>query len=457
MRSSLSTEDSFVRNAAYMITGSGAGILIQLLAAPIIARIYQNTDVYGLFGVFSVYTNTLGGMAMLGYNMAFVLPSDERGFIRVLKLSIWIAALWCLLVSLVFIVGGQPLGSVLQMDGLGIWLYMIGPVAFLVAIDRILNDWSVRQRQFRQATIYGTTNMFANKGFNIVYGKYVSNHVDGLLWTHLLNYVLNPFLSAVFVVKNFRKTLLTKVSAAELKATAIEYVHYPRFFFWGSSVQVLSASLPSVLLPVLGYGLGAAALFNWAIMVLELPLRMMGSGVSSVFLNKSAEIVRQRPEELAHHSRKLFKAMLVLTSVSMSILYVLGEPLFAFMLGNTWREAGTIASILSLYYFFRLLSVPLSVLFGVLRREREFFYYHMLIFGVRILSLVAGAAYTDDLFALMTWFSIANAAVYVVFTLRVLVLSGIAFRSALSMLMVWTTGTFAVCALLKWMIFSTWF
>lgn len=449
LKSSLTTEDSFVRNAAYMVTGSGAGILIQLLTVPVIARIYDNPEVYGLFGLFSVYTNTLGGMAMLSYNMAFVLPEDETVFNRLLRLTVVTSALWCLVITLVVAVGGAQLAAPLQLDGIGPWLYAIGPVAFLVAIDRILADWSVRQRRFRASTIYGTANMAVNKGFNIAYGKFVSNHTDGLMWTHVLNYLLNPLLSGLFVIRNFRSAVFARVSWADLVDTAKAYRHYPGFFFWGSSVQVLSAGLPAVMLPVLGFGLESVAMFSWAIVVLEMPLRMMGSGVSSVFLNKSAEIVQQRPDELALHTRRLFRVMLMLTAACMSLIYLFGEPLFSLMLGPAWRQAGELASVLSIYYFFRLLSVPLSVLYGVLRKEREFFLYHMLIFVVRVTSLMLAALTTRDLVTLMMIFSLANAAVYALFTVRVLNLAGIPARPAVLQLLAWSLGVFILCAAVK--------
>ncbi|MDZ4824657.1 MAG: lipopolysaccharide biosynthesis protein [Flavobacteriales bacterium] len=451
---SLKMRGSFVQNSAYMFSGSGLAILIQFIFFPILTRIYDDPDVYGLFGVFNFYAVTVGGLATAGYSFAFSLPREEAKFTALLKLTVYITCAVCLFFFLLSIVAGNTIMRWMNTEVLGWWIYLIGPVGFLVAFDRILMDWSVRQKTFGQSTVWSTVNSVFNKSFNLCYGKFISPTTDGLLITFVLNYTVQPVLYLAFVVRNSITTLRTKVSLSALKQTAKEYKEFPLYIFWGNNLNLISANIPSVLLPATGFGLGAVGYYNFAVLVLELPIRLLGSGVSSVFMAKAIEMKDERPEELKHATWRVFKNMVAISLLCTVVLFVAGRPLYELFFGKAWGDAGRVVELLAVYYFFRLVSAPLAVLYIAFRKEKEFFIFQMFVFTGRILSLVMGAWYTSDLFELMTIFSIVNGAMYLFFCARIFALAGISVSKGMAFTLFWGVSLFGLAYLLKWFLLS---
>lgn len=449
----LRTRGSFVQNSAYMFSGSGLAILIQFIFFPILTRIYDDPAVYGLFGVFNFYATTIGCIAPMGYTLAFALPREEEKFNALLRLSLFTSIAICLFVFLLTIVAGNTMMGWLNSSSLGWWVYLIGPAAFLVAFDKILSDWSVRQKTFRESTIWSTVNSVFNKSFNFAYGKFISPTAEGLLITYLLNFTLQPLLYLLFVVKRGWASLTSRISIHELKKTASEYREFPIFIFWGNTLSLVSANLPSVLLPAMGFGLGAVGFYNFAVLILELPIRLLGSGVSSVFMTKAIEMKDTRPYELKTVTWRVFKNMVAISLLCTVVLFVFGRPLYEVLFGHAWGDAGRVAELLAVYYFFRLVSAPLAVLYIAFRNEREFFLFQVLVFAGRVLSLVVGAQFTSDFFVLMIIFSATNGLMFLFFCSRIFKLSGISRLRGLMFTVAWSAVGFGLGWLLKILIF----
>jgi O-antigen/teichoic acid export membrane protein len=406
----LRTDGSFVQNSMLMFSSSGASIAIQFGFAFILSRIYSEND-YGVFQVFNSYVAILGSMITLNYNQAFVLPRDERQFAALFQLTVRIALLICLVITVLSLVGGRWLLEKMHHEEVGVWIYLVGPTCLALALDRIVIDMAVRQKVFKKITLWSTVSTFLTKTFNVAYGS-INASPSGLIITNLLSYALEMSFYAKWVTKNVWKTLTLPVRKEERKAMAREYKSFPLYIFPGNLLNTFSNYLPPVMLATLGYGFDMVGFYGYAILVLDLPIRLMGSGVSSVFLPKANDLLAERPDELGPATWRLFKNMMLLSVAAVGFIFVVGEPLYSLCFSERWAPAGRLAEILTIYYFFRLVSAPLTVLFNVLRREKEFLIFQFSLLIIRVVSLIGGASVTSDFYELMQIFSIANAIAY---------------------------------------------
>jgi O-antigen/teichoic acid export membrane protein len=422
IRRSLRLEGSFVQNSAWMFTSSGVSILIQFIFFPILARIYS-PEAYGLFGVFNFYSTTLGNAMTLGYNQAFVLPHDRREFTALLHLTIRIALFIGLCSFLFTCIGGEWFLKLMHHEQMGIWMYMITPVALLMALDRVTSDWAIRNREFRRQTVVSTGVTLASRVFNVVYGSLISATASGLILTTLLQHLLRMVGYSWWVITDTTSRIRERFSWSELKRVAAFYKEYPLFIYWGNVLNIFSAALPAALLPALGFGLESVGYFGYSMIILDLPLRMLGSGVASVFQQKAAELQRERPDQLHTHTVRLFRSLVFISVLFTLFIFFAGEPLYALFFGEQWREAGHAAEWLVIYYFFRMITSPLTVLYTILRKEREYFVFQIALTVSRALSLLVGALITDSFIGLMIIFSLTNALLYAWLAVRVLRLS----------------------------------
>lgn len=420
-RRSLFLEGSFVQNSAWMFTSSGLSILIQFLFFPILSRIY-GPEAYGLFGVFNFYTTTLGNAMTLGYNQAFVLPGNDRDFSSLLHLtirsSLWIAVI---VAGFVALSGSRIMGQSEHQE-LGIWIHFIAPVSLLMAWDRISADWAIRDKEFRRQTTVSTVVTLSTKLFNVGYGLLVSVSAAGLIWTTLLQHGLRTAGYLKFVIRQAGHALRSFPGLKEIRRVARLYKEFPLYIYWGNVLNTFSGALPAALLPVLGYGLDAVGYFAYSVILLDLPIRLLGSGVASVFQQKSAELVRERPEELRTNSLRLFRTLIMFSGLFALFMWFAGEPVYVFFFGSQWSVAGQAAEWLVIYYFFRMISSPLTVLFTTLRREKKYFLFQSVLILLRAGSLLIGSMFAESFLQMMIIFSVANAVAYAWLCLRLLLM-----------------------------------
>lgn len=414
----LRTEGSFVQNSAWMFSSTGISILIQIGFFLILSRIYS-PEVYGLFGVFNVYLGILGNAATLGYSQAFVLPEKDRDFGVLLRLTWWVTTGVCVAAAIYFMFLGEATLRLFEHEKLGWWIHAVAPVAFLMAIDKIVCDWAIRNKEFKQQMIWSTSSTLASKLFNVFYGLKIAPTVAGLVLTTGLQYVLRIVAYARFGLSDFRLRIREKITTAEMKTVAKEYSDYPLYIHWGNVINIFSNNLPAAMLPMLGFTMSDVGYYTNSLIVLDMPIRLLGAGIASVFLQKAAELARDRREELNVHTWRLYKNILLASLVFMFIVGSFGESLYAGVLGENWRMAGRAVEVLVLFYFFRMLASPLSVLFNVLRREREQFIFQVVLAILRIGALVIGSLYTRDFIDLMWIYALVNALFYFAYSIRI--------------------------------------
>jgi O-antigen/teichoic acid export membrane protein len=446
--SSLRLSGSFVQNSAWMFASSGISILIQFAFFTILAKIYSPL-VYGIFGVFNVYVSTLGNAATLGYNQAFVLPKTDREFSGLLRLTIITSVSLSALVMITMLVAGKSIIGFFGHEEMGNWVYWISPVMLLLALDRITADWAIRNKEFKKQTLWSTTTTLAVKSFNVWYGAIVSATTAGLVYTTFLQHLLRVVFYSWLIIVDFKQKLLERFSSGELLQIAKKYKEYPLYIYWGNVINIFSNNLPAALLPALGFGMQYVGYFTYSLIILDLPIRMLGAGVSSVFLQKAAELSRNNPKELNAKTWKLFKGIFWISILFSALIFLTGEFLYTWLLDPQWREAGILAEILVIFYFFRMISSPISSLYNILRKEKELFLFQITLTLSRIGALWFGAHITSDFFKLMAIYSIVNALMYLFFCLRIFQLLQFRMERVLFYLLGWTAVISAVTWLLK--------
>jgi O-antigen/teichoic acid export membrane protein len=393
---------------------SSAGIwsiLIQFIFFPILGRIYS-PEAYGTFSVFNTIVVLLGTVATLAYQRALVLPRDETSFRALLRLCIRVTCISCLIFTGISFMFGGWLVEQFNVEKLGNWVYAVGPVAFLLAIDQIVATWTVQAKAFRLNTFYTAPITLGSKLFNVGYGWLINATAEGLIVTMSLSYVARIVLFPWKVIKNGYQHLTAHVSKDAILAAKKEYSAYPRYMLWSNLLNNGSNFLPFLLFPIFLFRPDESGYYVYALVVLDLPIRLIGSGIGPVYFQKSAELWDTEPERLRVQTWKLYKVLGWGSMLLMVILNLTGEWVYTLVFGDQWTIAGAAMSVLVFSYFFRYLSVPVSNLFNVVRKERQLLYFQILLFISRVLSLIIPGLLLGSFMDILWSFTLANAVCY---------------------------------------------
>lgn len=418
-----------------MFFSSGMAMMIQFIFFPILSRIYSPED-YGIFGIFNFYAGTIGIACVLGYNQAFVLSKTEQEFRNLFRLSLRSTTVLSTFAIVLFIVCGKWLMHLLDHDKLGNWIYAAAPVGFLIAIDRIQIDWAIRDKAYKRQTAVGSTMTFISRLFNVGYGTFISASPAGLILTHALYYLSNILSYVSYVLKHPREVYFHRSKREEIMETAEIYKAYPSFMYWGNLIQIASNTAPAALLPFAGYSLAETGFFAYSHLLLDLPLRLMGSGISSVYLQKATELIRRSDQELRDQTWKVLKMMIVIASIFLLIISNAGSWIYTVFLGSQWTTAGDAAQILVYFFYFRMVSTPLSGIFNLLKKERELFFFHLITAILRIVAIPLGGMLQLTFLELMMLFSAINACAFIYLARRIFELVEISLWKTLTWIMI---------------------
>jgi O-antigen/teichoic acid export membrane protein len=127
-----------------------------------------------------------------------------------------------------------------------------------------------------------------------------------------------------------------------------------------------------------------------------------------------------------------------MASLCFSIVIVFGDQIFAILLGNSWKEAGYIASSLSFLYLFKFVSSPLSNLYLVLGKERRLLFFQITLFVVRVVSLIACWRLEYSAVLIIGIYSFTNAICYFVLSIRIFNNLEMKILSRLIKFLIWT-------------------
>ncbi|SMF54247.1 lipopolysaccharide biosynthesis protein [Pseudogulbenkiania subflava] len=360
----------FARNVATLTGGAALAQLLPLLFAPLLTRLYSPDD-FGLLAVFSAWLSNLAVIATARYDMAIVLPKDERDAERLMTLALAINLALLLVLTVLLLPAHGGIARLLGAPALAPWLLVLPAGVWLAGSLQAWTNWNNRQRRYaanaqgRVAQSLGVTLAQLGAGW-------AGLGFAGLIAGSLAGQALALWAQA-------RADLATRLAwlrghrRAELAEVARDYSEFPKVNTPHAFVVAFQDSLMLALLASLA---GHAVVGQYALVlrVLKLPAALLGQAVSQVIFRDLAE---------AHaHGRAmtplLARALAVLAGAALlpfGLLLVAAEPLFGWVFGAGWREAGVIAATLVPYLAAAFIAGPCFMVPMVIGRQRASFLF----------------------------------------------------------------------------------
>jgi len=403
-----------------LTSGTVIGQAVSVIASPIATRLYSPFDMGTLASCLAI--SSIIGVAAAGrYDVAIVLPEEEEDATALVFLGGAIALCLGIVIIFVFLIGGDRLVHLLKLQNVPrVWHYSIGFIVMLTGWDHILHQLNIRQRTF---TVLASTQVTQQVSANAVKigAGILKCGVNGLFVSAITGYVVR--LSRLLWKEKKRflcYRAMPSYDRKRIKRVAARYKNFPLFGIWSGLLNSASTNIPVILFSSL-FSAEVSGYYSLSNSVLHLPMSFIGTSVGNVFLERAAR-ERDNPAELKRIVLELCKKLLLIGSVSMSFVTFYGDVLFPFVFGSQWKEAGVYAQWISIWIVFQLAVSPLSPIYSILEKQREWLLWQCLLFFPRI-SVLFLFLIIKNILDVFKIYALCSAFFYFLLSLRVLIMT----------------------------------
>ena len=408
LRTTLGRHETFV-HIAQLMTGTAAAQVLIIALTPILSRLYTVRD-YGAFAVYSAAVGLVGAVATLRYDMAIMLPEQDR-HARVLRSVVtWVSFVIGAATTVVLVFVAPWLARVTNAPDSSGWLLLVGLSIFTLAEISALTYWLNRKSRYKAISSNRILQSGSGSLVQILFGATTKLGVGGLVLGSLAGQLVGLIALRV-KTPDLREG--PAVTGSERRAMMRRYHRMPLF---NAPTALIDAFRLNGMNFVIGaYSATALGHFAMAWRMVEMPAVLVSGALAQVFFQKLSVVGRGELFAAAKAS--------VLRSAAFGIvpflaIYLLAPWIFPFVFGAQWAESGYYARSLVPWLLMNLITSPISTLFVITEKQ-----HISLIFAVVYAAVppVVIVALHQDMSAAIFVMGLAMAAMLVIYTVLALV------------------------------------
>lgn len=397
-------QSKFVRNVFAVATGIAAAQAISLAFMPFLTRLY-GPEAFGALAAFTAILNIITPLATLGYANAIVMPKTQEGANAVARLSLVSAVIVSPVALIVIYAFQEQLASLAGLSSEPNLLYLIPISLVLVALLSVANQAAIREGLFKaKSSSYVASTFIVNLGKLGV--GYISATGITLIIFLIISNLINYTMLMARVPKDGAFDFRQWFGISGIRQAAFNYKDFAIYRMPQSILNAASLGLPVILLTNF-FSTSAAGQYAITTLILGAPVMLLGNSVLEVFFPKITTLVRDNPASAFHMLWKSTLLMSVIGLVPFSIIFLWGDLILPWVLGEAWGRAGEYSQWIALWMFSVLITRPAVAAMPVLKLQGFLLAYEIIITVLRIGSISLGATLGGDLMA-VTLFSVVN-------------------------------------------------
>ncbi len=439
-------KDEFYKNILTLASGTALAQVIPIIISPLLTRLYTPED-FGFLAVFLSIATIVSILITGRYELTILLPKENIKGLSLTILSVVLSLSISLMLFLVILLFRNNI--IIVGSELGGWFYVL-PLSFgLLGVSQSLNYWLNRNKKFKSIAISKVVKNVANSIVSLGLG-FLKFGYSGLIF----GLILGQLVSSIFLFIDSYKSssgIFHKIRFLEIKKLAIRYKDFPKINLFSAILNSLSIELPVVLLTFY-FNPVVVGFYALSQRILQAPMGLIGSSIGQVYFQKVSEQADDI-ESLKSTTLILYKQLIRLGALPMSILFFFAPSLFSFVFGEEWREAGNYAQVLSLWILFVFISSPLSNLLTILEKHKQSVYFNLVLLISRISSIIIGALFLESGYLTILLYGIVGALIWLVFTFYLLSLVELKIIEIIKLtfvlLLKWSSPVICVWLLIK--------
>ncbi len=402
---------AYIRDVLTLMTGTAVAQLIPLLLMPVISRLYTSEDM-AVFATYMSVISIFGSFISLKYDLAIILPEKDKDSMALTILSIVIALIISTLVLMIFLIFGGDFLKIINNKGVtfGNWIFFIPLSIFTIGVFSALNYWLTRKTKYKILSVSRVSQSSFMIGSQMGFGL-ASLKGIGLITGEITGRIFAAAILSYKTLKDdFRiiKTIQIKTIISQLK----RYKNFPKFSLPADLVNVTTNQIPIF---VFGRFFTSQILGNYFFMdrVLNAPISLISRAILDVFKQRASSDYVANGNCLGVFM-KTFKTLAFASIIPTIIIFIFSPWAFSFIFGSEWEMAGEFARIMSVLFFFRFTSSPLSYMFYIAEKQHYDMIWQIGLFFTTVASFFAGV-YFGNIKICLWCYAISYSFMYVVY------------------------------------------
>lgn len=354
-----------VKQGLILLGGTTLAQMVPAIAAPLVTRLYHPAD-FGTFAFVLAAFGLLAPLVCMRYELAIMLPEDEESAAHVTWLCLIFAAalavLSCLILALLWLF---PPGAMVR-TFIPLLLIMLPAGIALWSIQLVAQNWSLRTHNYRVQSVATVAQALVTICSQTLLGAVFGSDPYYLVLGTLIGYLTGalvylPIINA-HILPKFKKFQSLK---GALRMASL-YVRFPMYA--GPYAVVSQAAVRGVFL-VLAALTSTAIVGQYALAqrVIFLPVCTLMLAAGQIFFSRAAR--RIDDPRMPRMVRTLLIAGPLTVGPFFMLAFLFGEPIFAFVFGRAWQQAGKFAVILAIPSMAKSLTAWLDRIYDIRGRQ----------------------------------------------------------------------------------------
>jgi len=377
MINKIKLKSEFSRNVLTLITGTTIAQAIPIAVSPILTRLYSPED-FGILAIFLALLTISSSIATARYELAIMLPHDEKEAINIAALAFFITLLVSIFLLLSIVVFKSTILSILNNDKIGPWLYLLPIAVFFVGCFNILNYYNTRNKFYKDIAKAKVVKSFVLAIVPIMLGLLKSG-AFGLISGQILSQMFANLKLLKNVIKN--KVLLTNISINNIKKEAKKYINFPLYSLPGALANISSTHLVNLLISTF-FSVATLGFYSLVQKILGMPSALIGGSIGQVYFEKASKEKNEKGTCVNIYKNTIKKSILIGAIIFIPLYFVI-EDIFTFVFGEQWAIAGKYAKIVLPFFYVRFIAATISTTFDIFNALKlELFIQLFLLVGI---------------------------------------------------------------------------
>lgn len=392
----------YLRHVLTLLGGTVAVQLGLVAATPVLTRLYSPAE-FGTFALFVAVSTILGMVACGRFELAVMLPREEREAISVFQLgflfSIGISTVLLLFTGICAIIPALDLDNQQRLI-----LFSLPLAVFLQGVTQNAGALLNRHSQYKQISLGRSANVLGVVGISIILGLSGFGAI-GLVAGKVAGHVLELMVLLWVLSKN--RMPFTNVQLPAVKAAFFKYSSFLKYSTLEAILNSVFRQIPVFALTTF-FSATAAGFYSIAQTVVAKPAGMIAGAFGQVFYQRAVEAEAVSGDALADLFKSTCQLLSILAVAGVLIVVLPGPALFAWVLGSEWREAGIYAAWSMPFVAVSFVKSPLSCMIDIKNRIRENLVFELAFLLVSAISFLIAIRFQDSLLGVQL-FSFTNA------------------------------------------------
>lgn len=349
-----------------LVGGTALGQLLPVLISPLLARLFAPEEI-GVLGAFALLLTFLSPVACGRYDLSIPVAKDSREALEALAAALVFTTGMSFVVGGAMVFAGPWVAEAIGRPSAGRSFLLLPVSLWMVGVYQALNYWAIREREY---TLTAKTKLVQGVSLGVaqVIAGFLRSGQLGLILADLVGRTAGQATLARQVWKRDKAELLS-LRWAGVRATARRFRDYPFYAAPAALIHAAAMALPGLILGGI-YGVHILGLFFFGFRYIWTPVSTVGLSLAQMFTGEGATLAKTDPGRLQRSYWGLVKRSAIFGAVVFGLIALFGRPVFEFVFGAGYAEAGTYAQVLAAGWYVQFVVGPVFPILNVLERQK---------------------------------------------------------------------------------------